>query len=532
MPKMFFLICLLFSTVSFAQQSEVFKNISNLQSALGFTTYYNNQNHSQGSVRVAVFDKGFDGYEKEIGASLPTNLVYKPGPVKAPPEAKTDHGLRMAQIFTALATNNMQQPDVIRGLYLYNVFGYSNFKAAIDDAIAHKVDVILYSEVWEFGGNFDGHGFINAQVSRATAAGITWVNAVGNFGVTTYNSSIVTVEDDWVKLPDQNNGLAIRCEKNAANKCPIKAVLSWNDFKDDINPGTDKDLDFALLDDMLNVVQASALRQSADPKESRPNYSKYPREIITAELKPGLYFFKVKNFSKNFTAKDRLRISVDGDDITMPSHSPDESVLNPGDNASVISVGAYDSDRSSISMRLNKPDIMAPSSVILEDGSEFRGSSNANAMVAAGVALLKAQGNASMTRSQILNAISIPFDWNLGALSLNVLRFGPAQGMNCFRSQEWPQAPDYIKTALLSGAVLVETTAQYRLMVPFDPVQLAPDLQRSRFDDMILITADGNYIVYPRGMGAPQGSVEIFQRPLETGLCQDPAKKSGRMFRL
>lgn len=517
----------IFGTVS--AQAQVFKNISVLQKSLGFDKYYDAKNKTR-TVKIAVFDKGFEGYKNEIGQSLPANTVYVPGPVAAPQDMTTEHGLRMAQILTALVTKNMEQPQVIKEFYLYNVYGFSNFKAAVDDAIKRQIDVISYSEVWEYGGNHDGKGFINAQVSRATAAGIIWVNAAGNFAKTTYNSAIQTATEDWVKLPDQNNALALRCEQKSGDKCMIKVVLSWNDFKNDIEPGTEKDLDLALADDMLNILQTSALIQSADPKEERPGYSKYAREILTAELKPGTYYLRVKKRSKNFGSGDRLRITVDGEGITMPRNTGEESVLNPGDNPSVISVGASDSDRSSISTKMNKPDILAPSSMVLMDGSEFRGSSNATAIVAAGVALIKAK-NPQANRSNVLSTMGKSYNWDQGALSLAYLRFRPTMP-NCFNSREWSEAPDYIKQVVAAGGVLVETNMQYRAMLPYDPALLGNNLQRRSIDDMIVALPDGTYAVAPRFSQLPQGALEVFQRPLEVGLCNPPLKRSGKLFRL
>lgn len=525
MQKILFTAFLMFSL---SAQAQTFKNISVLQNSLGFKKYYIAGNTKP--VKVAIFDKGFEGYQAEIGKSLPANTVYVAGPVATPDDMKTEHGLRMAQIFTALATNNLHNPSVVSEFYLYNVYGYSNLKAAVDDAIARGIDVISYSEVWEYGGNHDGKGFINAQVSRATAAGILWINAAGNFALTTYNSAISTGSEDWVKLPNQNNALAIRCEQNSAGKCLIKAVLSWNDFKDDVNPGTDKDLDLALVDDMLNIIQTSGLRQSPDPKEERPGYSKYAREILTAELKPGTYYFRVKDRSKNFGKNDRLRITVDGESISMPNHVVDESILNPGDNPSAITVGAFDANRSSISLKLNKPDIMAPSSMILQNGSEFRGSSNATAIVAAGAALVRAV-NPGANKSQVLAKMSKAFNWDQGSLSLNYLRFMPTNN-GCFNSREWAEAPEYIKQVLTTGGLLVETSAQYRVMLPFDPILLATGQQRQFIDDMIIALPEGGMQILRRQSPVPQGAIEVFQRPLEYGLCSVPLKRAGKVFLL
>ncbi|HEY8270804.1 MAG TPA: S8/S53 family peptidase, partial [Pseudobdellovibrionaceae bacterium] len=255
-----------------------------------------------------------------------------------------------------------------------------------------------------------------------------------------------------------------------------------------------------------------------------------PREILTAELQPGTYYFRVKNRSKNFDNTDRLRITVDGENITIPHHSADESLLNPGDNSGVITVGAFDSDRSSISRSLNKPDIMAPSSMTLANGAEFRGSSNATAIVAAGVALVLSQ-NGGATKSQVLGRVSKNFNWDQGALSLNYLRFMPTAG-NCFNSREWNEAPDYIKQTLALGGALVETTLQYRVMVPFDPILLAIHQQRQYLDDMVIALPTGGFQVVRRLSLIPQGAIELFQRPLEAGLCHTPLKRAGKIFLL
>ena len=209
-----FFITTLIACAAFAADKP-FTNFDALKSALGFTKYYS-QSAPHAPIKIAILDKGFFGFEKEIGKTLPANTRYNAGPLTAPADLKVDHGLKMAQILTSLMTNDLQATQWTPSITLYNVFGYTNFKAAIDDIIANQVDIVLYSEVWEYGGNNDGQGFLNAEVTRATKAGVTWINAAGNFALTTYNTSIRTSSDDWVQLPDQNNSLAIRCENSKA----------------------------------------------------------------------------------------------------------------------------------------------------------------------------------------------------------------------------------------------------------------------------------------------------------------------------
>lgn len=506
-----------------------FENMDQFKSSLGFNKFYS-QDNSGRRLKVAVLDKGFYGYKKEIGQTLPPGTRYVAGPVANPDNMKVEHGLRMAQILVSLMTDDMRSTQWMPELTLYNVFGYSNFKAAIDDVIKNKVDLVLYSEVWEYGGNHDGAGFINHEVNRATRNGVIWVNAAGNFALTTYNSSIQTMRDDWVQLPDQNNAVSIRCE-NQNGKCPVKIVLSWNDFKNDVDLGTNKDLDLALTDDLLNIVQTSALKQSTDPKENRPGYSKYPREIISAELASGVYFIRVKNRSKNFIDRDRLRITVDGDNIVMPSHSQDETISNPADNNTVITVGASDSERSSASISLSKPDLFAPSAIRLSEGTEYRGSSNSAAIVAAGLGILKSQ-DPRMTRKDLLDAVgSQSGNWEQRGLSLNYLGFWPT-GPGCFLEASFNPLPTYLREVVSKGGVLVQTTAAIRVMVPFDPITMAPYLRRTFMNDMIVALPQNGYAVYPRNALIPPGAAEIFQRPYEAGLCQNPRRGNGKSFHL
>lgn len=523
-----FVFCALMLGLTTVSVASPFTNTDSLKNSLGFTPYYSSQNPGR-KLKVAVLDKGFFGYEKEIGRTLPAGTRYVAGPMANPENMKVVHGLKMAQILTAMMTNDMRASQWMPELTLYNAFGYSNFKAAIDDVIARQYDLVLYSEVWEYGGNGDGGGFINAEVNRATRAGVIWVNAAGNFALTTYNGPLTTVQDNWILLPDQNNALALRCQAAAGKKCSAKIVLSWNDFKDDVEEGTTKDLDLALTDDMLNVIQNSALKQSDNRNEGRPGFSKYPREIISAELSPGLYFLRVKNRSNNFTNRDQLRITADGDGLVMPSHSRGESILNPADNPTVITVGASDSDRSSTSFFKDKPDLLAPSSIKLSDGTEYRGSSNSAAIVAAGLGILKSR-EPRMTRKDLLDAVSSKHNWEQRGLSLNLLGFGPT-GPNCFVDVAFNPIPEQIRDVVARGGVPVQTTAAIRVMVAFDPILLTPGLNRQLLNDMIVALPQGGYGIFNRRAMIPPGAVEVFQRPLEAGLCR-PTPVNGKNFRL
>ena len=512
---------LLSSQVSFGFNIE---NLDEIQKALNVSSW--KARPLKQRIKVAILDKAFYGYAAEVGKSLPADTQYIPGPLEPPADFKGQHGLVMAQLLTAI----MENPE----LHLYNAYGYSNFKSAIEDLINKKIDLVLYSEVWEIGGNRDGNGFINALVNQALDRGIVWVNAAGNFGNTSYTSTIQTLEEDFVDLPDQNHGLKIQCQSNAKNsKCPVKIVLSWNDFKDDSTLGTNKDLDLALVDDFMNVIATSGLKQTDDPKENRPGYSLYPRETISTEIAPGTYFLRVKNRSHNFNAdKDELFISVDGDGLSMPSHSVGDSVLNPADNPRVITVGALDSDRSSYSVSLAKPNLLAMSSVKTDTEGEFRGSSNAAAFVAGALGLAKSRMPSASFSTLLQNSTLAGWHQRLRGLPLQWLGFSAANG-RCFSvNSNISQFPQQLIDAVNVGGLIVQTTAGLRIMTPFDPIVLGKGLYRYQQNDIILTTPEG-YKISPRSnYQIPYGWVEVFQTPMELGLCEPAPQPQGNIFRL
>lgn len=507
------LIILVIFICSASQAASVFKNLSSLRQIYNFDKI--SKEPVQKKIKIAVLDKGFWGYEQEIGKSLPVQTTYSIGPVRPPENIKVEHGLRMAQIVTELVGS-----DAIAELQLHNVFGFSNFKTAIQSVIKSNVDLVLYSEVWEFGNNYDGAGFINAEIKKALDAGVTWVNASGNFGKTAFNSNILVGEEDWLILPDQNKSLKILCQENSENKCYLRVVLSWSDFKDEEDIGTNKDLDLALTDDMLGIIQTSRLKQTTN-QEIRPGESKYPREVITAEVKPGTYYIRIKQVSKNFTNEDRLRVLVDGEFLLVPSADLNESLQNPADLEGVITVGAMDSERSSVSVDRQKPEYLLLSSIQLADGKEFKGSSNSAAILASALTL-KLSRHQNLHPKDALAQITHPIYWNDRGLSLRQLQFLPKEN-NCFREIYLNNLPQHIQLLMARGAKLVETTQGLRLISSYDPLQLAPSLFRQRADDLVLITPQGLITQY-RYAPTQSDQVEVFQLPQESGLCYLPLK--------
>ena len=401
------LFCSFASAMSLAAEVvDIEKNIR----MLGFDHYYETIKRSRPGepVKIAILDYGFGGYEKEKGYTIPDETILKRRPDdKSTLDPTNKHGLVMAQIITQYMTADYERWYLAPEIYLYKADGYTNFEWSIYDAINNNVDIILHSIVMEYGGNYDGKGFFNSLVNNATQAGIIWINAAGNFGLTTYNSNVkLSGKSKWVDFGLENNAVPIECdlsrEKRKNKKCPVRLVLAWDDFKNEPLVGSTKDLDLFLYDKNFEAVVSSQMTQIEynDKRSGDAGTTLYPREIIETEISEGTSYIKVRAKTDNFSSRDVLRITADGENVSFPYRDKKESLLNPADNPNVITVGE-DSDRSSVSASLNKPELVAPSLVKDEDGLKYRGSSNAAAVVAAGVGLMK-KLNTRLDREDIL----------------------------------------------------------------------------------------------------------------------------------
>jgi hypothetical protein len=359
-------------------------------------------------VRVAVLDNSFFGYQTELGKRLPAGTQYFPGAASDADrfEDKSMHGLFMAILVHQIVSKSGCKADY--QLSLFNSNGLTKFTDAVNSVIRGGYDIVLYSQVWEYGGNGDSRGFINATVNKALDAGILWINAAGNFGRLTRIAPVEPMansDGDWVRFSAGNgkwtDAVKVRCRAEKNKTCPMRIVLTWNDFKDSPDIGTNKDLDLYLVDTYGEARESSTFRQSQEPDANDPTARLFPREFLTRVALPGEYHIKVKIKSKNFTPTDRLRITTSGAGIEMLDPSIGETMLPPADNPRVLDVGALEDPGTSISKKMNRPDVFLPSVISLKDGSTPFSTSVA-AAVAAGMAVLYSGTGGEKTKSAVL----------------------------------------------------------------------------------------------------------------------------------
>lgn len=501
-----------------------FQNLESLIRDLNFGPYYRHLPNVT-PVKIAVLDNGFRGWEKALGHTLPANTEHHAGRVPAPEEET--HGLFMAEIVYELLTEgglNQQYKPV--EFHLYNTYGYSNLTAAVDDVIARKIDVVLYAQTWDFGGNFDGRGFVNALVTKATNAGVLWVNAAGNSRGLVHNGSVPAAGKDLL--------LDLKCQAAPEAECRARVALAWNDFHDETDVGTEKDLDLFLETTAGQVLAKSELRQKLKPVSPADSY--YPREILNQPLKAGAYRIRVRQIGGKFTGRDRLRVTVSGDQLHLMDADNEENLGIPADHPGAITVGALDAERSSVSLRRRKPELLTRSLITLKDGAKFQGSSNASALVAAGAAIMRSV-KAKISRAEFLQLVSFDELPNTLAsttigegLSLRALAFQPLIN-GCFSRVDPASLPQtkYIQRSLRIGAVPVETTAGVKLVFKRDPIRYLANIRRNRFDDILVLGPAGAGL-YPRAIinQLHPELIEIVQLPKGTHLCASAEENEGK----
>lgn len=383
--------------------------LSNLQSLIyqqGLRDWHTKGHTGQG-LRIAILDNGFAGLSHSIGKRLPPDarLFEAPGNTMA----STDHGTKLAEIVYAMATGKVEYDPSIQGpeILLFNTNGYTNLKAAITKVIEEKVDIVLYAQVWEYGGNFDGAGFINQEVNQAIASGVLWVNAAGNLGQATWNGKVEVQEDGSLKLPwrryDASRHSYLRFTV-PQDDTDVKIVLAWNDFTDDKEYLTPQDLDMELVDDKNQVIGSGELIQTGLAQQSTA-YSAHAREIIHARLKAGSYKIRARAMSRNFDEQSMIRVTVNGLGVRMLEKTRIPTVLIPAENPQVLTVGATDVDYSGLTD--DKPEIKLRSEVRFGPGENYQGTSSATAIAVGSLACYFSRDHSAPNRTLMVSKATI-----------------------------------------------------------------------------------------------------------------------------
>ncbi len=372
---------LFISIYSLTSQAAILIDVDELQRQLKI-----NQIHSKNikNIKIAILDNGFLGFQPD-GKIVPKNTKLIEG-IKNP-QKNSDHGLRIANIIWELTGKNEEGPQ----FYLINTNGFTNFQAAIQKVIQLDIDIVLYPQVWEWGGNFNGTGFINHEISKAINSGVIWINATGD----PHNLIYIGKTHNLSTTIKFNNKL----DNNTVN-----IILTWTDFKNDLNYITTDDLGFEIFNSdnqkiaVVDKIQSGTSREEifqqeittltrSAAKEKAIKYSSYAVESAAISLDRGDYKIKIYKKGTAITAKD-FRVIIRSDKLqslqiinnNQAGIVGRKEILIPADHKDVIAVGHF-GKTSAIDESI---DIRIPiHRVKFSDGQEIGGSSVAAALFTA-----------------------------------------------------------------------------------------------------------------------------------------------------
>jgi hypothetical protein len=367
-------------------------NFDSIIGSLDLSSTYSDTPIQRLGPKVAIFDNGFDGLAYSLGRRLPPGIEVEPYPMSEPQE--TTHGTRIAELVYAIGSGSPSY-HLERGgpqLSLYNTNGLTNLSFAVDAAIAAGVEMIVYAQTWEYGGNLDGSGFINQLFDKARAAGIVVVVAVGNYAKSSYQQQVEFIKGSAnIQFKNQGRFLTFKVPSTQPG---VKISLGWSDFRNTIAHRTELDLDLNLYNARNEKIASSAMIQDGADHGDEKGFSDHAREIITMDLDAGTYLLDVSSKDpKKFSSDHRFWIAINGHQIELDQPQATNTVFIPADNPRVISVGASDVGYTSFSIpglgpTPLKPEIKTISKVIYNSGETYDGSSAATAIAAAKIAAI------------------------------------------------------------------------------------------------------------------------------------------------
>jgi subtilisin family serine protease len=361
-----------------------------------------NKLHQRGirgrGVKIGLLDFGFNGYrDLEAKGLVPTPVATAtfPKPIDFAGPG-TVHGAACAEIIHAMA------PDA--QLYIA-MAGNGGEETADGDIVAaaqwlaaQKVDIISFSGGGHYGP-INGKGPMDKLVDQISAKGILWVNAAGNEGDRHWSGPAVdNNHDGFVDIgPHGEPGLAIQVPDCGARQCPVKLLVTWDDWgPDPMMPSATEDLD-AFLFLVHPDGSVDQVAQSVNPQQGRGA----PKEAIFYMGPPNQIYLMALRMT-HITRPVRIHVVSD---YPWPMYPlvKDGSIGIPATSFAALAVGAVDvtnaqtesySSRGPTDDGRVKPDVAAPdntlSTAYKAGGHErFQGTSAACPHVSGYAALLK-----------------------------------------------------------------------------------------------------------------------------------------------
>ena len=336
--------------------------------------------HSRGltgeGVKVAVMDRGFQGYDALLGTELPSAPKVRSFRQDGVINGISDHGTACAEIVYDVA------PEA--DLYLVNFSTIPELGNAVQWLIDQGVQIISCSLGFLSAGPDDGTGHVAEIVDHARENGVLWVNAAGNDAQRHWSGPWRDDNGDGLLDFDVIGGFldySMSIQAKVGDR--IWAVLKW----DDPWGGSSNDYDLILTDMENNEVDSSTRPQTGtqDPLE----------EIQYIVPKHGYYDLYIsENLSTRpvtfhlFVPNHGLERWVEEGSLVTPGSSPSALTVGAVDGRESIRLEPYSSRGPTVDGRI-KPDIVAPARVTTSTYNPFPGTSASTPHVAGAAALVK-----------------------------------------------------------------------------------------------------------------------------------------------